>query len=161
MDKVIRKNMKLSVEDIKKRVPHRYPYLMLDRIVEIGAGYCVAIKNVTDNECFFQGHFPEQSIMPGTLIAESMAQAAAFVGADNDSIFGVEPEPAPRVGYLAAIDIKFERPVIPGDQLVIKVQHLKTFGELVMFSGEVLVDELVMAKGQFTVLMMKERSSNP
>lgn len=148
--------MKLSIEEIKTRLPHRYPFLMIDRIVEVGKGYCVAIKNITYNECIFLGHFPKQSIMPGTLIAESMAQAAAFVGKDEEQdLTDKEATKTPEKGFLVAMNVKFQQPVIPGDQLIIKVRHIKTFGELMTFSGEAFVDKELMAKGQFSVLMMQ------
>ncbi|MCX6099349.1 MAG: 3-hydroxyacyl-[acyl-carrier-protein] dehydratase FabZ, partial [Candidatus Bipolaricaulota bacterium] len=100
-----------DIEAIRRRIPLRFPYLMIDRILEEGPGRVVALKNVTIGEPFFQGHFPEPSpaIMPGTLVLEAMAQTAAFlVPADGDS---------PTLGYLVGVEAaRFRRKVVPGDQ---------------------------------------------
>lgn len=110
--------MQLDVNEIMKILPHRYPFLMVDRIVETEPGVrCVGIKNVTINEPFFQGHFPGHPVMPGVLIVEAMAQVAGIMAylASDDST-------RDKVTYFMSIDnCKFRKPVMPGDQLRIEV----------------------------------------
>jgi beta-hydroxyacyl-ACP dehydratase FabZ len=109
----------LDINIIQKILPHRYPFLLVDRITECSPDRIVAIKNVTINEPFFQGHFPGKPIMPGVLIIEAMAQAGG-VGALNIK------DNLGKLAYFLAIDkARFRRPVVPGDQLVIEVNILK------------------------------------
>ncbi len=116
--------MEIRIAEILKILPHRYPFLLVDRILEIEKGKrIVGIKNVTFNEEFFQGHFPGNPVMPGVLIVEAMAQVAAI------GLLGVVPEHEKKLLYLSAVDrCKFRRPVLPGDQLRIEAQilNLKT-----------------------------------
>lgn len=145
-----RKKMVYGIEDIKSRLPHRYPFLMIDRIIEQSPGECVGIKNITFDEPYFLGHFPGQSIMPGTLIVEAMAQVAAFVGGPP---LGEKDINSPiKKGYLVAVNMKFHMPVIPGDQLIISVGVVKTLERLTMFEGEAKVDGEIVAKGVFSVV---------
>jgi len=116
--------MPRDIEEIRQALPLRYPYLMLDRIVEERDGYVSARKNVTINEPFFQGHFPEPlpAIMPGTLIVEAMTQAAAFL----------LPRDAGTIGYLVGIEkARFRRNVVPGDQLLLEAQAKRKRRQLV------------------------------
>jgi len=116
--------MPRDIEEIRQALPLRYPYLMLDRIVEERDGYISARKNVTINEPFFQGHFPEPlpAIMPGTLIVEAMTQAAAFL----------LPRDAGTIGYLVGIEkARFRRNVVPGDQLLLEAQAKRKRRQLV------------------------------
>ncbi len=111
--------MQLDVNEIMKILPHRYPFLMVDRIVELEHGKrCVGIKNVTINEPFFQGHFPGHPVMPGVLIIEAMAQVAgimAYLASDEAT--------REKVTYFMAIDnARFRKPVFPGDQLRIEIE---------------------------------------
>ena len=104
----------LDIEAIRKCLPHRYPFLLVDRVLERSADRVVGLKNVTANEPFFQGHFPQESVMPGVLIVEAMTQTAAFLVMSEDSA-------TPRVGYLTGVDkAKFRRKVVPGDQLIME-----------------------------------------
>lgn len=116
--------MEIGIAEILKILPHRYPFLLVDRILEIEKGKrIVGIKNVTFNEEFFQGHFPGNPVMPGVLIVEAMAQVAAI------GLLGVVPEHEKKLLYLSAVDrCKFRRPVFPGDQLRIEAEilNLKT-----------------------------------
>lgn len=113
------KGKTLDVNTIQKILPHRYPFLLVDRIIELTDKKVVGIKNVTINEPFFQGHFPGQPIMPGVLIIEAMAQVGG-VGALNI------PDNLGKLAYFLAIkDAKFRKPVVPGDQLVIEVEIIK------------------------------------
>ena len=110
--------MELGINDILKTLPHRYPFLLVDRILEIVPGKrAVGIKNVTFNEEFFQGHFPGNPVMPGVLVLESMAQVAGVM------LLGVVPEKEKKLLYLSGVDrCKFRRPVVPGDQLRIEAE---------------------------------------
>ena len=111
----------LDINQIRRMLPHRYPFLLLDRVTDYEAGASLtAIKNVTINESFFQGHFPQRPIMPGVLIVEAMAQAAALLGL----VSGAELEPG-QLYYLAGVDkARFRKTVVPGDQLVIEARLL-------------------------------------
>jgi 3-hydroxyacyl-[acyl-carrier-protein] dehydratase len=152
-----RKNMVLSIEDIRSRLPHRYPFLMIDRIIKQEPGKCTAIKCVTINECHFTGHFPNQAIMPGMLIAEAMAQAACFVGSEKKADGGEiesKEESAIQKGFLINMNIKFKEPVIPGDVLNLDVIFLKSMAGMMKFSGRALVDGKIVAEGDFMVAVM-------
>ena len=106
----------MDINEIMKVLPHRYPMLLVDRIVAVGEGACRGIKNVSVNEAFFQGHYPGRPIMPGVLIIEAMAQTGAVILLTNPKYKGMIP-------VIGAIDdVKFKRPVVPGDQLVIDVE---------------------------------------
>ncbi|HKA37462.1 MAG TPA: 3-hydroxyacyl-ACP dehydratase FabZ [Thermoanaerobaculia bacterium] len=110
--------MQYGINDILKILPHRYPFLLVDRILEVEKGKrIVGIKNVTFNEEFFQGHFPGNPVMPGVLILEAMAQVAAI------GLLGVVPDHEKKLLYLSSVDrCKFRRPVVPGDQLRIEAE---------------------------------------
>ncbi len=116
--------MEIGISEILKILPHRYPFLLVDRILEVEEGKrIVGIKNVTFNEEFFQGHFPGNPVMPGVLIVEAMAQVAAI------GLLGIIPDHEKKFLYLSAVDrCKFRRPVVPGDQLRIEseIVNLKT-----------------------------------
>lgn len=112
--------MKLSIEDIKKIIPHRYPFLMVDKIVEMIPGVkAVGIKNVTYDEYFFQGHFPDESVMPGVLIIEALAQTGAAAVLCKEEFKG-------RTAYLAGVNkAKFRKKVVPGDTLRLETDITK------------------------------------
>ncbi len=147
-NRIKRKRMVFDIEDIKAGLPHRYPFLMIDRIIEQSPGECVGVKNITFDEPCFMGHFPGQSIMPGTLIAEAMAQTAAFVGPPPDAEGYSEWI---RKGLLTSINVKIHQPVIPGDQMVIKAKVVKVLGRLIKFAAEATVDGDIVASGEFNV----------
>jgi beta-hydroxyacyl-ACP dehydratase FabZ len=106
----------MDINEIMKVLPHRYPMLLVDRIVAVGEESCRGIKNVTINEPFFQGHYPDRPIMPGVLIIEAMAQTGAVILLMNPKFKGMVP-------VIGAIDdVKFKRQVVPGDQLVTDVE---------------------------------------
>jgi beta-hydroxyacyl-ACP dehydratase FabZ len=130
-----------SIQEIMDLLPHRYPFLLVDRIVEWEPGKrIVGIKNVTINEPFFQGHFPGHPIMPGVLIVEAVAQAGGILALK--AMGGGK-----RIAYFAGIDnCKFRRPVVPGDQLRLEVTVLARKGPVWKMHGEALVDGAVVAK---------------
>ena len=128
----------LYIDDIKKILPHRYPFLLVDRVVDIMAGESgTGIKNVSANEEFFNGHFPTSQVMPGVLMLEAMAQTAVLVGAT------LEPEDKRgQIVFLTGIDdAKFKNRVIPGDQLKIKVRRKSVKGPFEKWSAEVWVED--------------------
>lgn len=110
----------LEIDEIKKILPHRYPFLLVDRILELEPGKrAVGIKNVTANEPFFQGHFPQRAVMPGVLIIEAMAQVGGVM------ILSVE-EHKGKLAYLGTVDgVKFRRPIVPGDTLEMETELLR------------------------------------
>ncbi len=134
--------MLMDVQDIKEYLPQRYPFLLVDRVVEMELGKSiVAYKNVTVNEPFFQGHFPHQPIMPGVLIIEALAQAAGVLGFKSQ-------EKKPKDGYLyyfvGADNVRLRRPVVPGDQLRLEVNVVTNRRGVYRFSAKASVDgELV------------------
>lgn len=136
----------LDIHRILTKLPHRYPFLLVDRVLEIEKGQHVrAIKNVTINEQFFQGHFPKRPVMPGVLILEAMAQASlllAFASLDLD----LEDD---HVYYFVGIDgARFKRPVEPGDQLMIEMKLDRVKAGIFKFSGRSLVGEEVACEAE-------------
>ena len=111
----------LEIREIMERIPHRYPFLLVDRVIELVPGQrIVAIKNVTINESFFGGHFPGAPVMPGVLIIEALAQAGAVL------LFSEIPDRASKLVYFTGIDqARFRRPVVPGDQIRLTVEVMK------------------------------------
>jgi beta-hydroxyacyl-ACP dehydratase FabZ len=132
-----------DIEAIMQRLPHRYPFLLVDRILEIVPNKkIVALKNVTINEPFFQGHFPSRPIMPGVLIIEAMGQAGGVLAASM-----LPPEKHGSVIYFMGMDkVKFRQPVVPGDQLVFELEILKQRAKVVKMGGVAKVDQKVVAE---------------
>ena len=136
----------LGVEEISAMLPHRYPFLLLDRVIAFERGKRVtAIKNVTVNEPFFQGHFPGHPVMPGVLIIESMAQAAGVL-----IKMSVPHDPAQAmVFYLVKVDnARFNRIVVPGDQLRLEIEHKRTMRNMSQFWGRAFVEDKVAAEAE-------------
>lgn len=136
----------MDIHEILKFLPHRYPIILVDRVVELEAGKrIVALKNVTINEPVFTGHFPHYPVMPGVLIIESLAQAAAIL-----SFVSMSKKPDPdSVYYFAGIDgARFKRPVGPGDQMRLEVEILREMRGLVKFGARALVDGQVAAEAE-------------
>src|SRR5207248_1604630 len=133
--------------DIQKLLPHRYPFLMLDRVVEVVPGQkLLAYKNVTFNEPFFNGHFPGHPVMPGVLILEALAQGCAILAFKSDE----SVDPANKVTYLMAVDnAKFRKPVVPGDRLDLVIEVLKHKGAIWKQKGTAMVNGTKVAEGEF------------
>ena len=129
----------LNYEDIIKILPHRYPFLMVDRIIEMELGEkVVGIKNVTANEPFFQGHFPGNPIMPGVLILEAMAQVGGVLA--RLTIFGEPDKESEASVFFMSIDkVKFRKPVVPGDQIRFELQALRTGSRVWKMGGKAFV----------------------
>ncbi len=135
--------MSRTIEEIIASLPHRYPFLLVDRILEINEDSVVGLKNVTINEPFFQGHFPGRPLMPGVLIMEALAQTGGVLA------FQVmrKPENAP-VYFLGMDKVRFRRPVRPGDQLILKMKIMKRKGPIFKMKGEAYVNEQLVAEGE-------------
>jgi 3-hydroxyacyl-[acyl-carrier-protein] dehydratase len=144
----------LDIQAIKEILPHRYPFLLVDRIVELEPERIVGIKNVTANEPFFQGHFPAFPVMPGVLIVEAMAQVAGVL---------VLKELGPQAAvFLAAIEqAKFRRPVVPGDQLRIEMKVRKRKASVAKMYGTATVDGVVVAEAEVMCKLADPRPAQP
>ncbi|RLA94879.1 MAG: 3-hydroxyacyl-[acyl-carrier-protein] dehydratase FabZ [Deltaproteobacteria bacterium] len=135
----------IDIKEIMEILPHTFPFLLVDRIVELEVPErIVGLKNVTFNEPFFQGHFPSEPVMPGVLIVEAMAQTAGVLA------YKAMGEEAKDKGvYLMALkEAKFRRPVVPGDQLVLELQVVKRRGQIWVFRGKALVEGKVAAEAE-------------
>lgn len=146
-------NKNKAVFDIQKilgMLPHRYPFLLIDRVVEYEKGKSiVAIKNVTYNEAFFQGHFPGLKVMPGVLLVEAVAQAGGIL------LYLSIPEPEKKIVFLSKIDnAKFRKPVVPGDQVRLEVEILKMKTKFCHVRGRALVDGDVVVEGEVMASLM-------
>ena len=141
----------LDIKRIMHAIPHRYPMLMIDKVVDVVPGNsAVGIKNVTVNENFFQGHFPDHPVMPGVLIIESMAQTAAVLVVES-----LGADAAGKVVYFMTIEnAKFRRPVVPGDTLRIHVTKNRHRGNVWKFSGVALVDGVSVAEATYAAMIM-------
>ena len=134
----------MDVREILGILPHRYPFFLVDRVLEATDDRLVALKNVTMNEPFFQGHFPGHPVMPGVLIIEAMAQAGALLAA-RSSGFDREKQ----VIYFMAIDkAKFRKPVVPGDQLMLEVTPLRKGGAIWKLRGEAKVGAEIVCEAE-------------
>lgn len=136
-------------EEIQKYLPHRFPFLLVDRILEIeDSKRIVGIKNVTINEPFFTGHFPGQPVMPGVLIIEAMAQVAGILALQS-----VKNEES-KVAYFMSIDkAKFRKPVVPGDQIRFEMEVLKRRGPIWRMKGNAFVDGNLVAEAEVQAMM--------
>lgn len=131
--------MILDFEEIKKLIPQRFPFIMIDKILEVEPGkHAIAVKNVSGNEIFFPGHFPEKAIMPGALIIEAMAQTAIILFATEKEKKLDDKKP---IYYFGSVKARFLHPVVPGDRLKIKVVNVKTMPSGAYVSAEAFVDD--------------------
>ncbi|HMM14154.1 MAG: 3-hydroxyacyl-ACP dehydratase FabZ [Parvibaculum sp.] len=147
---------KLGSADIKRvmeLLPHRYPMLMIDRIVEMrGSESAIGIKNVSVNEPFFQGHFPGHPVMPGVLIVEAMAQTAGAL-----VLSSLGDKAAGKIVYFMTIDrARFRKPVLPGDVLKVHVTRIHNRGPVWKFNGEAKVDGLLAAEADFSAMIVDQ-----
>ena len=133
----------LDVNEIRTILPHRYPFLLVDRIVEIETERIVGIKNVTVNEPFFQGHFPEFPVMPGVMIVEAMAQTAGIL-----VLRGI-PDRDNKLVFLVSVDAaRFRKPVVPGDQLRIEMKVIRRKGTVAKMAGTATVNGVLVAEAE-------------
>ena len=146
----------LNIEQIQGMLPHRYPFLLIDRILELEEGKSVvAIKNVTYNEPFFQGHFPALKVMPGVLVVEALAQAGGIL------LYRSIPEPDKKISLLSKIDkTKFRKPVVPGDQLRLEVEMIKLKSRFCHVRGRAIVDGEVVVEGEVMASLMNLEDMN-
>ena len=141
----------LDINEIKKIIPHRYPFLLVDKIIECDDdSRIVGIKSVTINEPFFQGHFPEFPVMPGVLIVEAMAQVACIL-----AMRVLKKEGNSSVFFTGIDGVKFRKPVVPGDVLRLELTKTKQRGELFRFDGKALVEEQVVTQGSLQAVLGK------
>jgi 3-hydroxyacyl-[acyl-carrier-protein] dehydratase/UDP-3-O-[3-hydroxymyristoyl] N-acetylglucosamine deacetylase/3-hydroxyacyl-[acyl-carrier-protein] dehydratase len=148
----------ITIEEIIRFLPHRYPFLLVDRVLDLKPGKSiVALKNVTCNESFFQGHFPEIKIMPGVLIVEAVAQAGGVL------LYNSMPEPEKKLVVLSKIQkVKFRRVVVPGDQLKLEVEIIKLRGKICHVRGKATVDGEIVAEGEiFATVLDREDLNEP
>lgn len=133
----------LDINEIRRILPHRYPMLLIDRITELEPARIVGIKNVTANEPFFDGHFPDFPVMPGVLIVEAMAQTAGVL------VLKSIPDREQKLVLLVSIEFaKFRKPVVPGDQLRIEMTLLKRKASVAKMAGKATVDGVVVAEAE-------------
>jgi 3-hydroxyacyl-[acyl-carrier-protein] dehydratase len=145
----------MDIMAVMRRLPHRYPFLLIDRILKLVPGQeIVALKNVTINEPFFQGHFPSQPVMPGVLIVEALAQAGGVLASEMRG-----PSKQGEIIYFMGIDgVRFRRPVVPGDQLILEARVLKMRSKVAKMAGRALVDQQIVAEAE---LMASFGESDP
>ena len=141
----------LDIQQIMQAIPHRYPFLLIDRVVEVKKNVsAVGVKNVSVNESFFAGHFPNHPVMPGVLIIESMAQTAAVLVVET-----LGPDAQGKVVYFMSIEgAKFRRPVVPGDQMRVEVVKERNRGNVWKFHGVARVDGATVAEATFAAMIM-------
>mgnify|MGYP000100085589 CR=1 FL=1 len=142
----------MDIEEIKKYLPHRYPFLFLDRVIDIRENGMTAIKNVTGNENFFQGHFPGYPVMPGVLQIEALAQASAlFV------IYRYKLKNKP-VYFMALDRVKFRNQVVPGDTLRLEIELLRFGGRVARVSGKAYVEDKIVLEAEMVAMIETKRS---
>ena len=146
----------LNIREILEIMPHRYPFLLVDRIVEMDAERIVGIKNVTHNEPFFTGHFPDFPVMPGVLIVEAMAQAAGVL------VLNTIPDRHSKLVLLVAIEnARFRRPVVPGDTLRMEMKVIKRKASVAKMAGVATVDGQVVAEAEVMCKLADKEEQPP
>ncbi len=141
------------IEEIMKMLPHRYPFLLVDRLqVEIPGEKGIGIKNVTMNEEFFQGHFPGNPVMPGVLQIEAMAQTAGAIVVSQDENYANTKR---NVLFMSIDNVKFRKPVKPGDQLQMHVEKVHARRNVFVFRGQAMVDGAVVSEAEFTAMILE------
>lgn len=144
---------RFEIEDILEAIPHRYPFLMVDRVIDVipdvGA---IGIKNVSINEAHFQGHFPQKPVMPGVLIVESMAQTAAILVSTT-----LGEKMANKLVYFMSVEkCRFRKPVVPGDQIKVHVTKQQRRRNVWKFAGEARVDDVVVAEAIYSAMILDD-----
>jgi 3-hydroxyacyl-[acyl-carrier-protein] dehydratase len=138
--------MQLDFEEVKRLVPQRFPFLMVDKVLELEPGKsAVAVKNISGNDMVFLGHFPEKAIMPGALILEAMAQTAIILFAKSGS---GDSRGKNHLYYFGSVKARFLHPAVPGDQLLIRVVNVKSLAAGAFVSGEAFVDNKKIAEAE-------------
>jgi 3-hydroxyacyl-[acyl-carrier-protein] dehydratase len=143
----------IDIQRIMKMIPHRHPFLMIDKVVDVVANQrATGIKNVSINENYFQGHFPARPVMPGVLIIEAMAQTAAVL-----VVHTLGPESEGKLVYFMSVDnARFRRPVFPGDRLDVHVTKQRNRGHVWKFEGQAKVGDNVMAEAVFAAMIVDD-----
>ena len=143
--------MQIDINRIKELIPHRYPFLLIDGIQTLTPNEsATGIKNVSVNEPFFEGHFPDRPVMPGVLIIESMAQTAGCL-----VVVSLGKESEGKLVYFMTIEnARFRKPVVPGDRMVVNVQKLRSRGSVFKFSGKAFVGEVLAAEATFSAMIV-------
>jgi 3-hydroxyacyl-[acyl-carrier-protein] dehydratase len=141
----------IDMHRIMEMIPHRYPFLMVDKLVDVVPGdRAIGVKNVTANEPFFQGHFPGRPVMPGVLIVEAMAQTAAVI-----VVAALGQQAEGKLVYFMSIDsARFRKPVYPGDQLRLHCHKERQRANVWKFSGRAMVDDVVVAEATYTAMIV-------
>ena len=143
--------MQIDINRIKELIPHRYPFLLIDGIQTLTPNEsATGIKNVSINEPFFEGHFPDRPVMPGVLIIEAMAQTAGCLVVTS---LGKESE-GKLVYFMTIENARFRKPVVPGDRLIINVEKLRSRGSVFKFSGKAFVGEVLAAEASFSAMIV-------
>jgi beta-hydroxyacyl-ACP dehydratase FabZ len=146
----------LDVNEIRQILPHRYPFLLVDRILELEPERIVGIKNVTANEPFFPGHFPDFPVMPGVLIVEAMAQTAGVL------VLKSIPDRENKLVFLVSIDsAKFRKPVVPGDQLRIEMSVIRRKGSVAKMAGRATVNGVLVAEAEVMCKLQDKNEPAP
>jgi len=148
---VMTESRTVEIDEIMQMIPHRYPFLLIDRVGELMLDKsAVGVKNVTVNEPFFQGHFPDHPIMPGVLLIEAMAQTSAVL------VIETTGKVAGSVVYFMTVDnARFRKPVRPGDQVKLHVEKVRSRGNVWKFKGEARVDGKLMAEATYSAMIME------
>jgi len=146
----------LDVNEIRKILPHRYPFLLVDKIIELEEERIVGIKNVTANEPFFTGHFPDIPVMPGVLIVEAMAQTAGIL------VLKSIPDRDQKLVLLVSVDAaRFRRPVVPGDQLRLDMKVIRRKGTVAKMAGKAFVDGVLVAEAEVMCKLENKPDGQP
>jgi len=146
--------MRLDFEEIKKLIPQRFPFIMIDRVLELEPGKeAIAVKNISGNDIFFLGHFPDKAIMPGAAIIEAMAQTSIILFAASKKQEENDRKP---LYYFGSVKARFFHPVVPGDQLRIRVVNIKSLPNVIYVSGEAFVEDKKVSEAELAFSIKNE-----